>query len=189
MTTLKQIEIANYLTSTKLVTLVFHSCILHRDAERQTRYPVYKKGNDLIYAGIDDAKGLFAYIRETGDISADQIKIESCSKSYKTMTGLRVVFFHDRENRDFAILTQKLAGFTFLQNVTLNKIITDKYRLITEESPLFREKFDGKTFYVAFDIMVSELLNRNDCEIDDCPTYINPIKCLAAAPMSIESAS
>lgn len=152
-------------------------------------FPVYKKGAEFVYTGIDDTRGLFAYIRENGDISSQPLKIQSCQKAYQVTAPLRVVFFHDSDKRDFGILTQQLSSFTFLQFVNLVRIITDKNRLIIEESPIFRERFDAKTFYVAFDITVKFDLMPSDCEVDNCKPIINPIKCLAAVQESMGSVS
>lgn len=189
MTTPKQIEIAEHIKNTGLVTQIFHSVILLKDEQRGTMFPAYKKGAEFVYSGIDDTKGMFAYIRENGDITASPLKIASCAKSYTVIAPLRVVFFHDQDKRDFGVLTTKLSSFTYLQNVSLVKIITDRWRLVQEESPLFRERFDGKTFYIAFDITVKFELTANDCEVDDCVIYINPIKCPAVVHESMQSAS
>lgn len=188
MTTEKQIQIANVILAGGLVKKVFHSVQLLKDKDRSTLYPVYKKGAEYTYAGIDDTHGLFAYIRTNGDVSGVPLKIQSCGRSYQMSAPLRIVFFNDNEDRDFEALTNMLAPFTFLQHVTLTRIITDKYRLVQEESPMFRENFDGKTYYTAFDIFVSVTLQPNSCEQNNCSINPNPLlPCPVAAPQSIGS--
>jgi len=190
LTTVKQIEIAQNIADGGLVKKVFHSVQLLKDEQRRTLYPAYKKGAEYTYTGIDDAKGLFAYIRYAGDITSTPFKIASCVKSYQIVAPLRAVFFNDNEDRDFDFLTMKLASFTFLQNVTLQKIVTDKYRLVTEESNIFRKHFVGKKFYIAIDFTVNLQLKPSDCEVEDCSIYPNPIvPCPVVAQGSIGSAT
>jgi len=190
MTTDKQIEIANTILATGLVSQVFHSCEMLRDETNNVLYPAYPKGNEYTYAGIDDAKGLFAYIRTNGDQVGVPLKITSCSRSYDMDAPMRVVFFSDNEGRNHEELVRKLSSFTFMNGITLQRVITDKWRLIREESPIFRSRFDGKTFYVAFDVLVAFILLPSDCQTDLCVTHPNPLKkCPAAVPMSSSSAT
>lgn len=188
MTTTKQIEIAEALIATDLVKAVFHSVQLLKD-HNGTLYPAFPKGGEYTYTGIDDTKGLFAYIRTNGDTVAIPMKLQSCGRTSQLTIPLRIVFFNDNEDRDHEYLTTKLVAFTFLQHITLSRIITDKYRLRTEESPMFREKFDGKTFYIAVDIFISLILKPSDCETDDCIVHPNPLKCPVAAQGSTSSAT
>ncbi len=190
MTTEKQIEIANAILASGIVTQVFHSCKMLRD-DSIGLYPAYQKGEEFVYTGIDDAKGLFGYIRENGDMSGEEFKVASCSRSYEMTAPLRVVFFSDNEKRNHEELLAQLTKFTFMSKVTLVRIITDKFRLKQEESPLFRESFGGNTFYVAFDVSVSFVLLPNTCEpASACITHPNPIKpCPAAATASSSSAT
>jgi len=188
MTTEKQIEIAESILAQGYVKKVFHSVQLLK-GENGTLYPAYPKGGEYSYSGIDDTHGLFAYIRANGDFVASNIKLQSCGHASAMTIPLRVVFFNDGEDRNFEFLTTKLSAFTFLKNVTLNKIITDKYRLRQEESPIFREHFDGKTFYIAFDVFISVILKPSDCETDDCIVYPNPLLCPVAVQESISSAT
>jgi hypothetical protein len=190
MTTKQQIAIAEAIIQTGLVSKVFHSCELLKTDDGQTIYPAYKIGREFTYSGIDDAKGLFAYIRSNGDTVGVPIKIDSCGKSYTMTAPLRVVFFNDNESRDFNELTTLLSSFTFMGNVNLVRVVTDKFRLVREESPMFREKFDGQTFYVAFDVSVTFVLLKSDCEPNVCQIFINPVTtCPAAVQKSTESAT
>lgn len=190
MTTEKQIEIAQRILETDLVKKVFHSCQLLKNDQSQTIYPAYQRGAEFTYAGIDDTKGLFAYIRNNGDMVGVPFKMSACGRTYTMTAPLRVVFFNDNEDRNQEELIRQLGTFTFLKNVTLQRIITDKFRLVKEESAIFRERFDGKTFYVAFDVFVTFILLPSDCENKTCNVHPNPIEsCLAAAPPSTESAT
>lgn len=190
MTVKKQIEIAEALIKTGLVTKVFHSCQLLKDDQSRTLYPAYQRGSEFTYAGIDDAQGLFAYIRVNGDPQAVPLKITSCDRAYTVTAPLRVVFFNDNEDRNQHDLTIRLMTFTFMKNVFLVRIISDRQRLVNEESQVFREKFDGKTFYVAVDINVTFILLPSDCAPEACIVYPNPItSCPAAVPVSTESAT
>lgn len=189
MTTLQQIAIAEQIIKTGLVTKVFHSCQLLSDDQKKL-YPAYQRGAEFTYTGIDDAKGLFAYIRNNGDLVGVPLKIQSCSRSYDMAAPLRVVFFNDNEDRNHEDLITKLAPLSFLTGVTLQRIITDKYRLVREESDIFRERFDGKTFYVAFDLLVAFLLLPSTCPTNVCETFVNPVTtCPAAVQTSTSSAT
>jgi hypothetical protein len=190
MTVQQQIAIAEKIIQTSLVSKVFHSCQLLRDDERRVMYPVYQVGAEFTYAGIDDSKGLFAYIRINGDLQAVPMRTRSCSGSYQVTAPLRVVFFNDNEPRDHDDLARRLMTFTFLQNVILTRVIQDRARLAAEESPMFREKFDGKTFYLAVDIQATFILLPSDCASEACISYPNPVTtCPAAVPQSTESAT
>ena len=190
MTTKKQLEIAERIISTGLVSKVFHSVTLLRDENSKVLYPVYQLGSDFVYSGIDDAKGLFAYIRHNGDMAGVPFKIDSCGRNYTMTAPMRVVFFNDNETRDHEELVRQLGSFTFLSGLTLTRIVTDKFRLVKEESAIFREKFDGTTFYVAFDINATFILLPGDCETNACPVHPNPVlTCPAAVPKLTESAT
>lgn len=190
MTTAKQIQIAEAIIATGLVGKVFHTCQLLKNENGQTMYPAYQRGAEFTYAGIDDAKGLFGYIRTNGDQIGVPFKMNSCGRTYTMTAPMRVVFFNDGEDRDHEELVRQLSTFTFIESVTLVRIITDKFRLVREESNLFRERFDGKTFYVAFDITVTFVLLPSDCERKECLVYPNPVtSCPAVVPKPTESAT
>lgn len=190
MTVKQQIAIAEAIIATGLVGKVFHSCQLLKTPELQTLYPAYQVGAEFTYAGIDDTRGLFAYIRTNGDIISVPLKLQSCGRAYTITAPIRVVFFNDNESRDHGELVRQLGTFTYLSGVTLVRIITDKFRLVREESSLFREKFDGQSFYIAFDISLTFVLSASDCENKVCLVYPNPVTtCPAAAPVSTESAT
>lgn len=176
MTTDLQIEIANAILKTGLVTKVFHSCQLIRQEDGTQLYPAYPNGKDFVYMGPDDTKGFFAYLRSSGDLTMVPELIGGCKKSYTVTAPLRVVFFHDDETRNHEDLVTKLSTFTFLANVTLARVITDKFRLVREESDLYRPSFDAKTFYTAFDITLNLVLLQEDCGPDQvCAVQQNPI--------------
>lgn len=175
MTTNLQIAIAEDIIATGIVNRVYHSCQLLRDEHYQQFIPVYRKGAEQPYAGIDDTKGLFAYIRANGDIAADISPVVSCENAYKMKAPLRVVFFSDNEKRDFDLLISRLTAFTFSKGVRLTRIITDAGKLVKDEQPIFQHQFDGQTFYAAFDITVTFVLLPNQCEQTDCAAYVNPI--------------
>jgi hypothetical protein len=176
MTTDLQIEIANAILATGLVTKVFHSCQLLREESGTQLYPVYPRGQDFVYVGPDDTKGFFAYIRSNGDLAMTPLKVGGCGTSYDVLAPMRVVFFHDGETRSHEDLLTKLSTFAFRPNVALQRIITDKFRLLREESDLYRPSFDAKTFYTAFDVSVNLVLLQSDCGPNKvCAVHPNPI--------------
>lgn len=175
MTTDLQLQIARHIIGTGLVHSMFHSCELIKDVENRTLHAAYKQGAEYIYVGIDDQKALYGYIRTNGDANSVPLKITSCRRSYDVDTPLRVVFYNDQEDRDHEWLTTKLASFTFLTGVTLQRVIVDKFRLQREESDVQDPNFDGRIFYVAFDIVVNTILLPSDCAVNNCPVHPNPI--------------
>lgn len=175
MTTDAQIIIANKILETGLVSRVYHSCTLLKDEQSGRFFPVYKKGAEMPYTGIDDAKGLFCYIRSNGNMGAQVNRVASCEQSYDISAPMRVVFFSDNERRDFGQLVKQLAIFTFMPGLALAAIITDSYRLLKDEQPEFMHAFDGETFYIAFDITINFLLLSGACEAAACKAYVNPI--------------
>lgn len=175
MTTDIQIGIAQNIIASGIVNKVYHSCQLLRDEQYQQFFPVYRKGAEQPYIGIDDTKGLFAYIRANGDMSAEVSRVASCSNAYDMKAPLRVVFFSDNERRDFGLLVTRLSAFAFAAGVRLNRVITDMNKLLKDEQPNFAHQFDGQTFYVALDITVTFVLSPNLCEQTDCKAYVNPL--------------
>lgn len=175
MTIKLQQEIAQAILATGLVPTVYHSCELVRNLENGRTFPAFKQGADYVYVGMDDTKGMYAYIRSNGDAPSVPLKLTSCARQYEISTPLRVVFYNDRDDRDQHYLQTKLATFTFLTNVTLQRIIVDKFRLAKEENTINDPKFDGKVFYLAFDIIVKTVLLPDDCAADACETFPNPI--------------
>lgn len=175
MTTDIQIKIAAQILATGLVTKVYHSCELIRDGDQKTLNPAYKVGADYLIVGIDDQQGLFSYIRANGEITSVPLKLTSCRGAYEVTAPLRVVFYHDREERDEGWLLKRLATFTFLQDVTLQRVVVDKFRLAREESDVQDPNFDGQVFYVAFDVLVNAILLPSDCAEAACPVRINPM--------------
>lgn len=191
MTTENQIELARQILATGIVNRVYHSCQLIRDQDDQQLYPAYQEGDEFLYVGTDDGKGLFAYIRVNGDMTGVPFKIASCARSYDMVAPLRVVFFNDHEKRNHEDLVGQLSKLTFLTGMTLQRIITDKWRLAREESPIQRNiALGGNTFYVAFDVLAAFVLLPNTCDPTPCIVHPNPItSCLAAAPQSSASAT
>lgn len=175
MTTEFHQQIAQAILATGIVPKVFHSCELVRNLETGRTYPAYKIGADYIYVGSDDTQGMYAYIRANGDATSVPLKLTSCARQYEVTTPLRVVFYNDIEERDQHFLQTKLATFTFLTGVTLQRVIVDKFRLAREENTINDPKFDGKVFYLAFDIVVNTVLLPNNCAADECPVFPNPI--------------
>jgi len=113
------------------------------------------------------------YIRKAGDDNAGaDIKIGSCSKSYKMSTQFRIVFFKDHAENHTKILAD-LMQIILLQNVKLNRVITDKWKLQKDESS-GSYRFGPKTAYFALDITVGWDLISDSCENDYCIEIDNP---------------
>lgn len=173
----KQIELCNAVLATRLLTRMYHSVEMVRDAQRNSATPYYPKGGagEYDFVGPDDTLSFYGYVRVSGDISATLLKVQSCARSYEASIPMRVVFFNQHEERDHASLVQQLLSVTFLTGVTLVRVITDKFKLIKDEAPQTKQNFDAATFYVAFEVLVNALLLPSHCEQDVCRTFTNPI--------------
>lgn len=171
----KQVELAQAIVDTGLVTKVYHSCEIITDRSKGRLYAAFPRGKEYVPVAIDDTSELFAYIRYNGDVPTTPLGVGSCGRYYEAQVPLRVVFFNDYEKRDFDLLEAKLLGFTMKQNVTLTRIINDKFRLFREESDLGSPNLDGAVFYRAFDILVKILLLPDDCLNAECKSYANPL--------------
>lgn len=171
-----QIEIAQAIVDQGLASKVYHSVEMVRDGSSGKMAPSFPNNQgDYEYVDPDDTSSLYAYIRQFNDTSAVPLKVDSCQRSYQLGIPLRVVFFNAVEKRHHGALTEKLAAFTHLKGLTLLRVIEDKFKLIRDESPQFKETFDPATFYVAFDVVLNSLLLPSTCEQDDCRTFPNPI--------------
>lgn len=176
MTTKEQIEIAKKIVSGGLVDKMYINCELVRDSKDETLYPAYRQGAEYVYAGIDDTKRLYGYIRSNGSVTVlNTIRTGGCAKGYEVLVPLRVVFYNDSEDRDKSALMAKLMEFTFMPNIILQRVVDDKFQLSREESTLWTQRFDGRIFYIAIDIAVKKLIVEEDCDTELCITSPNPI--------------
>lgn len=170
----KQIEIAKMLLETKLVSNVYHSVELFENDKG--KFPVYKQGAEQFYVGPDDAKQMFAYLRQTAPA---QVRIEeklgSSEKMYWLQVPTRIVVFKDHEERDFDILTRQFLKPVFKPNISLVAFNGNAYQLAEQESPMGDFAFDATTFYLAIDVMIRIRVTSDDCEVDNCIVYPNPV--------------
>lgn len=170
-----QINIAKALLETGIVEKVYHSCQLIQNQQNQKMFPAYQVGTEWHYAGVNDQQPAFAYIRTSGDIFSKPLAVGGCGMTYQIATPLRVVVFMAHTAEDFDYLLRRLTFFTFLPQVSLVRIIDDKWRLSREESELWAGAFAPDTFYVAFDVLVNFVLLPRDCGEKSCTIYPNPI--------------
>ncbi len=108
---------------------------------------------------------------------ATPLKVGGCAV-YSTLSyPLRVVVFNDQETRDHAVLTDQLSQLSYLPNVSLTRIVVDKFALVKAESDQVRASFDASVYYVAFDLLVNSLSLPSNCAVDLCRAFGNPLKC------------
>jgi hypothetical protein len=170
-----QLRIADELLATGLIKQVFHSVELIQDTTNNNFLPAFPKGAEYEDITDFDKLGRFAYIRQNGDAIATPQKIGSCGKDYFLNVPLRIVVYNDKEDKDPNVLVDKLGSLSFLPRITLLRVRIDKYALGKEECNMRRANFDGKVFYVAFDISVQSLYLRQTCDVNDCQVYPNPV--------------
>lgn len=177
----KQMEIARRILALNVgVTQVFHSVELVRDPQRGIVGPAYRvnEGAEYVYVGLEDAEGFTAYIRYAGDAVATPLRVGSCEPYARLAFPLRVVFFNDRETRDHALLTDRLSQLAYLADVSLTRVVVDKFALYRQESDLVKPAFDAGVYYAAVDILVNSIALPTSCEpVDLCRKFDNPLKC------------
>lgn len=175
----QQIEIAKRILALGAgVQQVFHSVELVRDPQRGIVGPAYRLpgGQEYRYVGLEDAQGFTAYIRYNGDAAATPQKVGGCA-SYATLVyPLRVVVFNDYESRDHGVLTHWLSQLSYLPNVSLTRVLVDKFALVRAESDQVKPSFDASVYYAAFDLLVNSI-SLPSCAAELCGAFDNPLKC------------
>lgn len=118
------------------------------------------------------------YIRRNGDDEViEELKMGSCSKSYKMRSQLRIVFFRDHAKSQNKILSDLLQSI-LIQGTKLNRVVRDKWKLLKDESS-GDYNFGATTAYFAIDIYALWTLYSDFCEQDCCVDIENPVrKCL-----------
>lgn len=115
------------------------------------------------------------YIRRNGnDDVVEDFKIDSCGKSYKMRTPLRIVYFKDHAKKHDETLSNLMQS-VLTQGVKLRSIIRDKWKLQKDESS-GDYNFGATTAYFAIDIYVTWDLLPDNCVHDFCTDIPNPIK-------------
>lgn len=115
------------------------------------------------------------YIRRNGDDEVmEELKISSCSKSYKMRSSLRVVYFKDHAKNHEQILFNLMQS-VLMGGTKLKSIIRDKFKLLKDESS-GTYNFGPKTAYFAIDIYAIWELKNDFCEEDFCIDIVNPLK-------------
>lgn len=176
----QQLEIATRILALGVgVQQVFHSVELVRDPQRGVIGPAYRLpgGNEYRYVGLEDAQGFTAYIRYNGDAVATPSRVGSCAGYSDVNYPLRVVVFNDQETRDHAVITDVLSQMAYLRNVSLTRIMIDKFALVKAESDQVRAHFDARVYYTAFDLLVNSISLPSCAQPDLCQVFDNPLKC------------
>lgn len=141
------------------------------------KFPAAKQNDEYINLSPNDQYEII-YIRKLGDDSAvGPLKISSCGKSYMMTTPVRLVFFRDHAESHDKIIAELLQS-VLIQQVKLNKVISDKWSLMKLEST-GTFSFGPKTAYFAIDLNINWNLIPDDCEKDWCITIENPVKICA----------
>lgn len=176
-------NIFNQLLSDKLVTKVYHDVIIIE--EEKNRFPVFARGDEYIYVGVDDSKKMSCYFRQTGE--ARNVKTTftaGCERAYFVKVPYRMVLFNDFEKRNFDSLNSAFVNTMFSQGIDFTALITDRKRLLQDESSPKNFTFGASTYFVAIDFTLSVQISRNNCEevIIGCDKLPNPV-CAIAAPL------
>jgi hypothetical protein len=158
---------------------VFHSVEILQN-EKGEKLPAYPLEDEFIDVVFSDTKET-VYIRRNGDDEVqEELRIGSCSKSYKMRTPVRIVyskdFAKDHTNIIFKLMQSALIGGTKLKGV-----VRDKWKLQKEESSA-KLRLGATSAYFAVDLYVFWQLLPDSCEQDICLTLENPLKkCPAVA--------
>lgn len=157
-----------------LVSKVYHDVIIIE--EEKNRYPVFPKGDEYIYVGIDDSKRMSCYFRQMGEMRNVKTDHISCQSIYTTRVPYRMVLFNDYEKRNFDSLNAAFLQTMFQSHIDFTALITDKKRLLQDESIPKNFTFGASTYFVAIDFTLTLQLYKNTCEeVIGCDVLPNPI--------------
>jgi hypothetical protein len=154
---------------------VYHSVeiIQNDNGERIPAYSVGDEYKDVVFSDTQET----VYIRRNGDDEVqEELKLSSCSKSYRMRTPLRIVYSKDHE-KNHAEIIFKLMQSILIGGTKLKGIVRDKWKLVKDESSA-KLNLGATSAYFAIDIYILWELMSDTCENDFCLTIENPlIKC------------
>lgn len=152
------------LKNTVLETVFVNAQLLERDKDI---FPAYRENNEFVYLGVDDTKGLFAYVRQTDNVRLETVYTEGCNYLYRANTPFRIVFcgLHTHFNSEqvclFAIMS--LGSLP----IVLNQIILDSKKLFDLENKLKKDiVFSENMLYAAIDVVLSTPFSLLDCQAE-----------------------
>jgi hypothetical protein len=155
---------------------VYHSVELvyiFEDGQVVEKFPSIPRAKEWIKLAPTDVKDTI-YIRRNGDdFVSEELRLSSCSKSYKMRTPLRIVYFN--QNGDSAQALFKMMQSVLLQGIKISGVVRDKFKLLRDESS-GEYNFNSKSVYVAVDVHAFWELVTDTCEQDFCISIDNPIK-------------
>jgi CRISPR/Cas system CMR subunit Cmr6 (Cas7 group RAMP superfamily) len=152
---------------------IHHSVeIIQNDkGEKLPAYPLEDEFIDVVFSGQKET----VYIRRNGDDEVmEELKISSCSKSYKMRTLVRIVYSKDFA-KDHNTILFKLMQSALIGGTKLKGIVRDKWKLQKEESSA-RLRLGATSAYFAVDLYVFWQLLPDTCEQEICLTLENPLK-------------
>lgn len=157
-----------------LVSKVYHDVIIIE--EEKNRYPVFPKGDEFIYVGVDDSKHMSCYFRQTGEMRNVKTSYLSCQPWYTTRVPYRMVLFNDFEKRNFDSLNAAFINTMFEAHIDFTALITDRKRLLQDESSPKNFTFGASTYFIAIDFTLTLQVYKNTCEeAIGCEAIPNPI--------------
>lgn len=152
---------------------VYHSAeIIKNDASELM--PVISQGDEWISLAPTDQREILYIRRNSEDEVQEELKIGSCSKSYKMRTALKIVFFKDHVTNHGEILF-KLMQSVLISGIKLRSIIQDKFALQKEEST-GDYTFGPDTAYFAIIVNATWYLYPDICDNYFCADVENPLK-------------
>lgn len=150
---------------------VFHSVEIIQVGEKLPAYPVGDEYRDVMFSDTKET----VYIRRNGDDEVqEELKLSSCSKSYKMRTPVRIVYSKDHA-KDHTDIVFKLMQSVLIGGTKLKGIVKDKFKLAKDESSA-QLNLGGSSAYFAIDIYVYWNLLPDKCEQDVCADLQNPLK-------------
>lgn len=152
---------------------VYHSVEIIQN-DKGERLPAYPQNDEYIDVVFSDTKETI-YIRRNGDDEVqDELKISSCSKSYKMRTPLRIVYSNDYAKNHSEIIF-KLMQSVLIGGTKLKGIVRDKFKLAKDESTA-KLNLGATSAYFAIDVYAYWNLANDSCEQDFCVDIVNPLK-------------
>lgn len=113
-----------------IVDKLFISKVIKKHGKQ---YPVYAKGDEYEYIGIDENKCRVGYARQLDESSFTEINLGGCDKMYKQVDSYRLVIFDKNfdGNKDFFL--NILKGQFSAKNITLKRVWNHSSSLLNSE--------------------------------------------------------
>lgn len=165
------------LIDTGIVRNVYHSVVIRQDGDHKK--PAAPVSDRFQYVGVDDSKRFTTYCRAIGAMEVvKEEKFASCGgKNIRVQILHRLVFFNQKESRDFDDISGKLINAVLKtgNKIKFQRLVTNYQDILLQEAPTGQFKFTPSTYYTAIEFFVILDLTTNNCQQEiRCSGIENP---------------